>query len=142
MARKNALIERLSAVQTLGSTTVILTDKTGTLTENRMHVDRLFLGTGEVTFDRTDQVFNAGGQTLKPMRGTALATLLRAAALCNNATVASGDHPASGHPMEVALLEVASAGGTIEAGSACRLAGSEGSGLSDAHTDDGNGAQA
>ncbi len=111
MARKNALIERLSAVQTLGSTTVILTDKTGTLTENRMHVDRLFLGTGEVTFDRTDQVFNAGGQTLKPMRGTALATLLRAAALCNNATVASGDHPASGDPMEVALLEVASAGG-------------------------------
>jgi Ca2+-transporting ATPase len=111
MARKNALIERLSAVQTLGSTTVILTDKTGTLTENRMHVDRVFLASGEVTFDRTNQIFHAGGQTLKPIPGTALATLLRAVALCNNATIASGDHPASGDPMEVALLEVASAGG-------------------------------
>ena len=41
MARQNALIERLSAVETLGATTVILTDKTGTLTENRMTVRRL-----------------------------------------------------------------------------------------------------
>ena len=43
MARQNALIERLSAVETLGATTVILTDKTGTLTENRMTVRRLWL---------------------------------------------------------------------------------------------------
>ena len=43
MARQNALIERLSAVETLGATTVILTDKTGTLTENRMTVRRLWI---------------------------------------------------------------------------------------------------
>ena len=48
MARQNALIERLSAVETLGATTVILTDKTGTLTENRMTVRRLVTPSGEI----------------------------------------------------------------------------------------------
>ena len=48
MARQNALIERLSAVETLGATTVILTDKTGTLTENRMTVRRFWLPSGEI----------------------------------------------------------------------------------------------
>ena len=52
MARQNALIERLSAVETLGATTVILTDKTGTLTENRMTVRRVWLPSGELTAAR------------------------------------------------------------------------------------------
>src|SRR6185503_6293461 len=47
MARQNALVERLSAVEPLGATTVILTDKTGTLTENRMTVRRVWLPSGE-----------------------------------------------------------------------------------------------
>ena len=51
MARQNALIERLSAVETLGATTVILTDKTGTLTENRMTVRRFWLPSGEIEVD-------------------------------------------------------------------------------------------
>ena len=51
MARQNALIERLSAVETLGATTVILTDKTGTLTENRMTVRRLWVPSGEIELD-------------------------------------------------------------------------------------------
>ena len=48
MARQSALIERLSAVETLGATTVILTDKTGTLTENRMTVRRVWLPSCDV----------------------------------------------------------------------------------------------
>ncbi|NIP76888.1 MAG: hypothetical protein GTN90_13285, partial [Xanthomonadales bacterium] len=46
MARQNALIERLAAVETLGATTLIFTDKTGTLTENRLSVRRIVLESG------------------------------------------------------------------------------------------------
>ena len=93
MARRNALIERLSAVETLGATTVILTDKTGTLTENRMTVRQLSLPSGET--DLTES--GSGG-------GPEIARLLRVAVLCNDASLGQGAGQGSGDPMEQALL--------------------------------------
>lgn len=96
MAAKNALIERLSAVETLGATTVILTDKTGTLTENRMAVHQVWTLEGEAVLEPPD-----------PDRIAALFPvahrLLRAGVLCNDAVL----EPESGDPLEVALLRAA-----------------------------------
>ena len=104
MARKNALIERLSAVETLGATTVILTDKTGTLTENRMTVERLVTAAGEWVADGGDTHISSALSSL-------VRRLLRAAALCNDAVLKAGDQPDSGDPLELALLRAADRAG-------------------------------
>jgi Ca2+-transporting ATPase len=96
MARKNALVERLGAVETLGATTVIVADKTGTLTENRMAVARLVLPSGGY----------------EPAAGAApgedATEALTVALLCNDAALSNnrsgGDAAAVGDPTEVALL--------------------------------------
>jgi P-type Ca2+ transporter type 2C len=98
MARQNALIERLSAVETLGATTVILTDKTGTLTENRMTVRRLWVSGGEIEIE-------SGESPVRTQLGDSqFFLLLEIAVLCNNASLGSTGEPGSGDPMELALL--------------------------------------
>ena len=115
MARRNALIENLPAVETLGSTNVILTDKTGTLTENQMTVTQVVLPDRTVDVAGTglerSGAFSVDGTPLDPGAQPALLELLAAGALCNDAELGDTDQEAVGDPMEVALLVVANKAG-------------------------------
>ena len=94
MAKRNAIVRKLPAVETLGSTTVICSDKTGTLTQNQMTVQALYAGGQlfEVTgSDYTpDGEFNYNGKAIIPQQYPALLECLKAGLLCNDAR---NDHP-------------------------------------------------
>ena len=111
MAERNALVNRLSAVETLGATSVIFTDKTGTLTENRMSVASLWLTEGRVVPSEDGDGFVLEGERGGSERLPHLQAALEVAALCNNASAGSEDGHAVGDPLEVALLEAAALGG-------------------------------
>jgi Ca2+-transporting ATPase len=120
MAQRNAVVARLSAVETLGATTVILTDKTGTLTENRMTVAGYLLAGIDVEADSSGAngpaIFNADGRTIDPQTDERLGWVLRIGALCNDASLSGssrhdGGADGSGDPMELALLLMASKAG-------------------------------
>ncbi|MEZ4599532.1 MAG: cation-transporting P-type ATPase [Syntrophotaleaceae bacterium] len=107
MAERNALINRLSAVDTLGATTVICSDKTGTLTENRMTVSLIALNGGEVQVDQ--DALRMDGQEIELSAKKTLKKALEAGVLCTNAELE--EEKASGDPMETALLRAGLAGG-------------------------------
>lgn len=120
MARRHALVKRLSAVETLGCTTVICTDKTGTLTQNQMTVHALWVGGTSLTV--TGSGYTPVGQILDQGRPVAqvqdsdLCLLLRAATLCNNARLLPPTREVPqwtvhGDPTEAALLVLAYKGG-------------------------------
>ncbi|MGI1663716.1 cation-translocating P-type ATPase [Palleronia sp. KMU-117] len=118
MSRRNALITRLSSVETLGATTVILTDKTGTLTENRMSAVRYLLDdtTVEVAKGTDGRSFTVDSRIIGPLADARLAWALRIGALCNNAGLGDGSHDdRTGDPMEAALLSVARDAGVARA---------------------------
>lgn len=119
MASRRAIIRKLPAVETLGSTTVVCSDKTGTLTENQMTVQRVFAG-GEFF-----QVTGAGyvatgeiqqeGRAINASQHPALAECLRAGVLCNDSMLhtEAGRPVVQGDPTEAALIVAAEKGGLL-----------------------------
>ncbi len=108
MARRKALIKQLTSVETLGCTTVICTDKTGTLTENRMRVERLFVDGLEV--ESREGCFYLRGRLVCTDDANRWAPLFDAMTHCNNAKrLRRGDgRPlVTGDPTETALIEFA-----------------------------------
>ena len=117
MVKRHALIRKLPAVETLGSATVICTDKTGTLTKNQMTVGKLFVG-GEI-FDVTGEGYEPVGIIREAMGSRrevnaeqlseGLSQLLTASVLCNGATLRQENETwqVIGDPTEGALLVAA-----------------------------------
>ncbi len=117
MAQRNAIVKRLSAAEALGSTTVICSDKTGTMTANEMAVVRI--RTGDGTFEVEVDGYAPTGQVLLDDRPAgeqpSLRELARVAVLCNDSSLhEDGDWTISGDPTEGALLPLARKIGTNE----------------------------
>lgn len=102
MARRNAIVRTLPAVETLGSTNVIGSDKTGTLTENRLTVERIWTTAGTLDISDGD---DDGGATDPPL----VRAVLRAGALTNEATVSAEDEDLeySGDAVDAAMAKTA-----------------------------------
>ncbi len=117
MARRGAIIRRLPAVETLGSTTVICSDKTGTLTENQMTVTRVW--TRDAAFEVTGVGYEPRGALRRegadvdPASSAALQDLLRCGALCQDTRLRrDGDQVVvEGDPTEAALVVLAEKAG-------------------------------
>jgi cation-transporting P-type ATPase F len=113
MAKRNAIIRKLPAVETLGSTTVICSDKTGTLTQNQMTVQELYAGGELFLFSGTGYApagkITRNGEAVVLPEETALRECLIAGLLCNDAALVEvdGEWRVEGDPTEAALVVTA-----------------------------------
>ncbi len=121
MARRHAIIRKLPAVETLGSTTVICSDKTGTLTENQMTVQEIYAGGQfyEVTGTGYDPngAIQVEGKPVVAEKHPALIACLRAGLLCNDSALIpdNGKIRVEGDPTEAALIVAAEKAGLARA---------------------------
>ncbi len=117
MAKRNAIVRKLPAVETLGCTTVICSDKTGTLTRNQMTVRKL------ATLDRMIDIegdgydprgrFTSAGQSFQPLHNKGIKTILNISLHCNQSAIKSTSkgYEVQGDPTEGALLVMAARAG-------------------------------
>ena len=127
MAKRRAIIRKLPAVETLGSTTVICSDKTGTLTQNQMTVRQVVVGDG--VYDVSGQGYEPEGElTLDGQRWTpgeapGVSECLLAGLLCNDSALVQKDGrwETQGDPTEVALIVAAHKAGLEDAAIKARL---------------------
>lgn len=129
MLKRQAFVHKLHSVETLGCASVICTDKTGTITENKMTVTKIL--TAENEYRVTGSGLSRQGQILSPSDSPAdintIRELLICSVLCNNACIKAGskkkgEYEATGDPTEIAMLVAAAKGGvTSEELSAVRL---------------------
>ena len=121
MARRQAIVRRLPAVEALGSVTVFCSDKTGTLTRNEMTVQRVVCAGLDVAVSGAGYApqgeFSAGERVIDADRHPALALALRAAVLCNDARLSeeAGQWSVLGDPTEGALLVLGHKAGLVHA---------------------------
>jgi len=107
LAKQKVIVKQLSAVETLGETQIIFTDKTGTLTQNQLSADTAVFDFEKLNLDTNN--------TLKTIRNEPLSNtfafnqLMKTAVLCNNATVNANEEGEQeiGDPLEIALLNMA-----------------------------------
>ena len=117
MARRNALIRRLPAIETLGSVSVICTDKTGTLTRNEMTVASVKIASHRYRVSGVgytpEGAFSLDGEDIDAANDALLAEIMRAGLLCSDASLRENDGQwwIDGDPMEGALLVVAAKAG-------------------------------
>jgi magnesium-transporting ATPase (P-type) len=123
MAKNRALIRRLPAVESLGSVSIIWSDKTGTLTQNEMTVESIVTDAESLTVTGIGYApkgeFLVDGAAVSPADHPALQALLEGALLCNRAEVRqndAGDFVPHGDPTEAALVSVALKGGLSRSG--------------------------
>ncbi len=120
MVRRRALLRRLQAAETLGAATVICTDKTGTITQNEMTVQRIWLPSGEVGVDGIGYnpagSFEKEGSRLDVPRHRDLLVLLETGLRCNHSRIAKDERgwQAIGEPTEAALVVAACKAGLVQ----------------------------
>lgn len=111
MAKKNAIVNRMSIIETLGETTVICTDKTGTITKGEMTVIEIY---ADKKYTITGTGYNDTGEINGKIEGQ-LKLLIKTAALCNDSTITrtgeNGAYNIIGTPTEAALLIMAAKAG-------------------------------